>query len=159
MTWFSSKRSSSAVITADREQVWAVLTDPDAVADMTPLVRSVEVDGDHWRWSMDEVPGLGVSIAPAFTVRMESDEPSRLSFTHDPPEGERERAGVEGVYTLTEHEQGTLLDIDLEVRVDLPLAKLAKPAVRTAMDGVLATMGRGFGRALLDRLDADQVDA
>lgn len=159
MTWFTATRTSEAVVTAEQQQVWDVLNDPAEVARLTPLVRRIEVDGDHWRWSMDEVPGLGVSIAPAFTVRMESDEPSRLSFTHDPPEGERERAGVEGVYTLTEHEQGTLLDIDLEVRVDLPLAKIAKPAVKTAMDGVLATMGRGFGRALLDRLDADQVDA
>lgn len=159
MTWFSSKRSSSAVVTADRQQVWAALSDPDAVADMTPLVKSIEAHGDHWRWSLEEVPGLGVSIAPAFTVRMESDEPNRLAFTHDPPEGERERAGVDGVYTLSEHEQGTRLDIDLEVRVELPLAKLTKPAVKAAMDGVLATMGVGFSRALLDRLDADQVDA
>lgn len=157
MTWFSAKRTSSAVVTADRERVWALLSDPDAVAAMTPLVRRIEVDGDHWRWSMDEVPGVGVSLAPAFTVRLEADEPTRIAFTHDPPAGSRERAGVDGTYVLTEHAEGTLLDIELEVRVELPLSKLAKPAVKAAMDGVLASMGRGFGRALLTRLDAREV--
>lgn len=158
MTWFSATRSISAVVTADRAQVWAVLSDPDAVASLTPLVRRIDVDGDHWTWSMDEIPGLGISLAPSFTVRMDEDEPRRIAFTHDPPEGRRERAGVEGTYLLEEHEKGTRLEMDLTVRVDLPLNKLAKPAVRTAMDGVLAGMGRGFSRALLERLDADQVD-
>lgn len=158
MTWFSATRSIAAVVTADRERVWSVLSDPQAVAEMTPLVRRIDVDGDHWTWVMDEVPGLGISIAPTFTVRMDADEPSRISFTHDPPEGRRERAGVEGTYDLAERTEGTRLAMDLAVRVDLPLNRLAKPAVRTAMDGVLAGMGRGFSRNLLDRLDADQVD-
>ena len=158
MTWFSATRTSEAVVTADREQVWAVLSDPDEVARLTPLVRRIDVDGRHWRWSMEEIPGLGISLAPAFTVLMEADEPSRIAFTHDPPEGARERAGVEGTYTLEPHASGTRLDIHVKVRVDLPLNRLAKPAVRTAMEGVLATMGRGFGRNLLDRLGADQVD-
>ena len=162
MTWFSAKRSQTAVITASRADVWAVLSDPDAIADLTPLVRSIEVDGDHWRWSIDEVPGLGVSLAPSFTVLMKYDEPERISFTHDPPEGRRERAGVEGLYTLedVEHdgEPATRLGIELTVRVDLPLAKVAKPAVKAAIDGVLASMGRGFSKGLLKRLDAEQVE-
>jgi carbon monoxide dehydrogenase subunit G len=158
MTWFSATREISAVVTADRERVWSVLSDPAAVAQLTPLVRRIDVDGDHWTWAMEEIPGLGISLAPSFTVLMEEQEPERITFTHDPPEGRRERAGVEGTYLLAEHEQGTRLAMDLAVRVDLPLNRLAKPAVRTAMDGVLAGMGRGFSRNLLDRLDADQVD-
>lgn len=159
MTWFSASRSISAVVTADREQVWAVLSDPAAVADLTPLVRRIDVDGDHWTWSMEEVPGVGISLAPSFTVLLETDEPRRIAFTHDPPEGRRERAGVDGTYLLDEHARGTELEMELVVRVELPLSRLAKPAVTKAMDGVLAGMGRGFSRGLLERLDADQVDA
>ena len=122
----------------------------------------IDVEGDHWRWSISEVPGLGVSLAPSFTVLMETDEPERIAFTHDPPEGRRERAGVEGVYTLEDVEHdgspATRLGIELTVRVDLPLAKVAKPAVKAAIDGVLASMGRGFSKGLLKRLDAEQVD-
>lgn len=158
MTWFESGRTSTAVVTAGRGEVWAALSDPDVVASMTPLVRRIEVDGDHWRWTMDEIPGLGVSLAPAFTVRLDWDEPHRITFTHDPPDGRRERAGVEGEYLLEEHERGTRLGIELTVRVDLPLSKVAGPAVRTAMSGVLVSIGRGFSQALLDRLDADQVE-
>lgn len=159
MTWFTATRTSTAVVTADREQVWQVLSDPAEVARLTPLVRRIDVDGDHWRWAMEEVPGVGISLAPAFTVLMEADEPRCITFTHDPPDGARERAAVEGTYGLEEHPDGTRLDIHVTVRVDLPLSKLAKPAVKTAMDGVLASMGRGFGRNLLQRLDATQVDA
>ena len=158
MTWFTATRTSEAVVTAEQQQVWDVLNDPAEVARLTPLVRRIEVDGDHWRWVMEEIPGLGISLAPSFTVLMEADEPERIAFTHDPPEGRRERAGVEGTYLLAEHAEGARLAMDLAVRVDLPLNRLAKPAVRTAMDGVLAGMGRGFSRNLLDRLDADQVD-
>ncbi|WP_229054819.1 SRPBCC family protein [Aeromicrobium sp. Leaf350] len=158
MTWFETSRTSEAVVTADRADVWAALVDPSAIAEMTPLVERIEADGDHWRWQLQNVPGLGVSIAPAFTVRLETDEPDRIAFVHDPPEGERERAGVEGIYLLSEVEQGTRLKIDLTVRVDLPLPRLTKPAVTTSMQGVLASMGKGFSSALLRRLGAEQLD-
>ncbi len=158
MTWFTATRTSEAVVTAEQQQVWDVLNDPAEVARLTPLVRRIEVDGDHWRWIMEEIPGLGISLAPAFTVLIETDEPSCITFTHDPPDGTKERAAVEGSYGLSPHEQGTRLDIEITVRVDLPLSRLAKPAVKAAMNGVLASIGRGFGRNLLDRLDADQVD-
>jgi carbon monoxide dehydrogenase subunit G len=159
MTWFEASTRSEAVVTADREAVWDVLVDPAAIADMTPLVRTIEVSGDHWRWQLQKVPGLGVSLAPSFTVRLELDEPHRIAFVHDPPDGERERAGVDGEYLLTEHERGTHLSIDLGARVDLPLSRLARPAVTATMRRVIDSMGAGFSRALLERLGAEQVDA
>ncbi|GAA1740349.1 SRPBCC family protein [Aeromicrobium alkaliterrae] len=159
MTWFETSRTSEAVVTADRAAVWDVLVDPAAIADLTPLVERIEVDGEHWRWQLQTIPGLGVSIAPAFTVRLVTDEPHRIEFVHDPPEGRRERSGVEGVYLLDEVDQGTHLKIDLTVRVDLPLPRLTKPAVTTSMQGVLASMGKGFSSALLERLGAQQLDA
>ena len=55
--------------------------------------------------------------------------------------------------------EGTHLKIDLGVRVDLPLPRLARSAVTTTMQGVLASMGKGFSAALLERLGAEQLDA
>lgn len=159
MTWFEARRTSEAVVSADRRAVWDALVDPDAIASMTPLVERIEAVGDHWHWQLQNVPGLGVSLAPAFTVRFETDEPQRIEFVHDPPDGRRERAGVDGVYLLAEVPEGTHLKIDLGVRVDLPLPRLARPAVATTMQGVLASMGKGFSSALLDRLGAEQLDA
>ena len=159
MTWFEARRTSEAVVTADRAAVWEALVDPDAIASMTPLVERIEAHGDHWSWQLSNVPGLGVSLAPAFTVRLEVDEPHRIEFVHDPPEGRRERAGVDGVYLLTEVPEGTHLKIGLGVRVDLPLPRLARSAVTTTMQGVLASMGKGFSAALLERLGAEQLDA
>ena len=158
MTWFESSRTSTAVVTASRDEVWAVLSDPDAVAELTPLVRDIEADGDHWRWSIDEVPGVGVSLAPSFTVRMTWEERTRIAFEHDPPEGRHERAGVEGEYRLADHDAGCRLDVELTVRVELPLPRLSAVAVERTIDGVLASMGRGFSKALLRRLDAEQVE-
>ncbi|EFQ84684.1 hypothetical protein HMPREF0063_10025 [Aeromicrobium marinum DSM 15272] len=106
MTWFETSTASEAVIDADRADVWSVLTDADVVAELTPFVQRITVDGDHWHWELDEVPGLGVSLAPAFTVRMRLDDGERITFEHDPPEGERERAAVEGVYELADASDG-----------------------------------------------------
>ncbi len=153
MTWFEASRQSSAVVHASRQDIWTVLVDPDLVATMTPFVRSIEADGDHWRWDLASIPGLGTSIAPSFTVRMELQEPERIDFRHDPPEGRRERAAVQGSYLLRPHDDGTALSIDLTTRVDLPLARLASPAVTATMRAVLADMGRRFSARLLERLD------
>ena len=159
MTWFEASRTSEAVVTAQRSAVWDALVDPDAIASMTPLVERIEADGDHWHWQLQTVPGLGVSLAPAFTARLETDEPHRIEFVHDPPEGRHERAGVDGVYDLIEVAEGTHLRIELGVRVDLPLPRLARPAVTSTIQGVLASMGKGFSAALLERLGAEQLDA
>ena len=153
MTWFEASRRSSAVVHASREEVWAVLVDPALVASMTPFVRSIEADGDHWRWDLATIPGLGVSVAPSFTVQMVFDEPERIDFQHDPPEGRRERAAVHGSYVLREDQKGTALSIDLTTRVDLPLARMASPAVSATMRAVLADMGRRFSARLLEHLD------
>ncbi|MGJ9411540.1 CoxG family protein [Aeromicrobium sp. CF4.19] len=159
MTWFEASRESQAVVRASPERIWAILTDPGLVAEMTPFVRAITEDGDHWRWDLATIPGLGVSIAPSFTVRMEFDEPRRIGFRHDPPDGERERAGADGTYVLEEVETGTRLSIDLATKVDLPLARLASPAVSATMRAVLAEMGRRFSSNLLEHLDttADEL--
>jgi carbon monoxide dehydrogenase subunit G len=149
---FSASTRAEAVVAAEREQIWAALIDPALVADMTPFVRSIEADGEHWLWSMSSLQVLGTGVAPAFTERMSFTDLERIEFRHDPPDGRRERAGAHGWYELSEAEGGTRLVTSLEIALELPLPRVSSPAVTTAMKGVMATMGSGFSRNLLDHL-------
>lgn len=152
MTRFTADNTSSALVRADRADIWAALTDADLLPRLTPFLRHIDVDGDHWRWELTKVPILGVSVVPTFTELMTFDEGRRIEFHHDPPEGVRERAGVEGWYSLEDADGGTRLGISLGVEVDLPISRLGRPAVTAAMKGVLAGMGRRFSANLLDHL-------
>lgn len=154
MSWFETSTETDAVVPAAPERIWAVLTDPGAVAELTPLVEHIEADDDLWRWQMARVPVLGVSLSPAFTEHMRFEEGRRIDYTHTPPEHGREHAGVDGWYELTAEGEGTRLGIGLTVKVDLPLPRLSGPAVRTAMRAVLGTIGTGFSRNLLRHLGA-----
>ena len=148
MATFSATKTSEATVDHPRDLVWAVLTDPDAVARLTPMVASITPTGDRWRWQLTHIPVLGTSFDPAFTEEMSYEEPRRITFRHA-PEGE-ERAGTDGRYDLGEAEGGdaTHLRIELKVTVDLPFPGLARPAVQAAMHGVLTAMGAGFARAM-----------
>ena len=70
MARFTGKTESEAVVTAGRERVWDLLTDPDAVARLTPFLQRIEVEDDLWIWHMGNIPGLPVKFAPTFTERM-----------------------------------------------------------------------------------------
>ncbi len=153
MAWFEASNHSEAVVAADRKEVWAALTDPELLPKLTPFLRHIEVDGDHWRWELSRVPILNTSLTPSFTERMTFDEPTRIVWTHD-PQGRRERVGVEGWYALEEAGAGTRLEIKIGVKAELPLSRFAKPAVTAAMRAVLAGMGKRFGDNLLDHLGA-----
>jgi carbon monoxide dehydrogenase subunit G len=153
MTAFTVRDRSTATVAADRGAIWAALTDPDLLAHLTPYLRSIDVDGDRWRWHMTRLPVLGAVVEPSFTELMRFTEPTAITFRHDPGE-QREPAGVEGSYRLGDHPAGTDLSIDLAVTVDLPFPQVAGPAVRTAMGGVVAHMGRRFGSNLLHHLSA-----
>ncbi len=157
MTRFSAETTAVAVITASRAEIWAVLTDPDQVARMTPFVRRITADGDHWLWELSGLKVAGIGLAPAFTELVTYDEPRRIEFHHDPPSGAPERAGVDGWYSLEEAAEGTRLETSLAITLDLPLPRMSGPAVRSAMQGVVAQMGDRFSANLLDHLGAEQV--
>lgn len=152
MGWFKTSTESEAVVRADRAAVWAALVDPVLLPKLTPFLRNIEVDGDHWRWELTRIPILGSSLQPTFTEKMTFAEDRSIEFAHDPPAGVRERAGVEGWYHLEDVEGGTHLAISLGVQADLPIARVAKPAVTAAMKGVLAGMGNRFSANLLEHL-------
>lgn len=167
MTTFSATKKSEATVPHARELVWEVLTDPETVARLTPMVRSITVTGDQWRWQLAKIAVLGQSFELGFTEAMTYDPMSTITFRHA-PQGE-ERAGTEGRYDLSDADTGsggagsggagsdgagpgeaaaTHLRIELTVTVDLPFPRLAGPAVQAAMHGVLTAMGSGFGRAI-----------
>jgi carbon monoxide dehydrogenase subunit G len=157
VTRFSAETRAEAVVSAPPAAVWGALTDPDLVAELTPFVRSIRADGDHWRWELTGLSVLGIGIAPAFTERMTYDEPRRIEFRHDPPAGSDERSAVEGWYALAEVAEGTRLRTALEITLDLPLPRASGPAVRAAMRRVIDHMGDRFSAALLQHLGAEQV--
>lgn len=157
MTRFSADTQAEAVVTAPRAAIWAALTDPALVAELTPFVRRITEDGDHWRWELSGLKVLGVGVEPAFTELMTYDEPARIEFRHDPPDGETERSGVEGWYELTEVEEGTRLVTSLEITLDLPLPRASSRAVKAAMGKVVDQMGERFSKGLLAHLDAEEV--
>jgi carbon monoxide dehydrogenase subunit G len=152
MNWFSASNESEGVVAADRSTVWELLTDPDALAEMTPLLQRIDTHGDVWRWQFSAVPILGTALAPAFTERMTFAPEDRIDYHHEPADGHSERTGVDGWYTLSDAAEGTHLAIGLTVKAHLPLSRLAAPAVRTAMRTVIAATGAGFARNLERRL-------
>lgn len=152
MNRFAARTEARAMVRAGRDEIWAALTDPALVARMTPFVKSIEADGEHWLWEMTGLEVLGVGVASAFTERMTFTDLERIEFVHDPPAGKQERTGVHGWYDLAEGDAGTHLATSLEVAVELPLPRVSSPAVTTAMKGVMATMGQRFSHNLLDHL-------
>jgi carbon monoxide dehydrogenase subunit G len=157
MTTFTADTRAEAVVDAPRERIWAALTDPVLVAELTPFVRTIREDGDHWRWEMTGLKVLGIGVAPSFTEKMSYDEPERIEFRHDPPAGVSERSSVEGWYSLEEHHAGTRLVTALEITLDLPLPRASGRAVRATMNRVIDQMGERFSRNLLAHLGAREA--
>lgn len=155
MASFNTANRSTATVTAPPDAVWDVLTDPDLVAGLTPFLRTVRERGEHWVWELSRIPVLGRSFSFTFTERMVFDEPHRIDFSHDPTAGEgEESAGVEGWYRLTPKAGGTHLETSMSITVELPFPGVTRPAVTTAMKGVVAIMGQRFSHNLLEHLGA-----
>lgn len=155
MTTFSSSTTAEAIVPVERERVWDVLVDPALVARLTPFVSSITEDDEHWIWTLSGLTVLGKGFSATFTERMTLEEGKRIEFTHDPPAGAKERAGVHGWYALGDHtgpQGGTVLEISLEICVDLPLPRLSGGAVRSTMKAVTSQMGDRFAKNLLDHL-------
>src|SRR5262245_7300721 len=151
MTCFSATNHSHAVVPVDRKQVWEVLTDPDLLPRLTPLLREIRADGDVWEWHLTRLTVLGIGIAPVFTEKMTFDEPRRIDYRHSPPDT-TERAGADGWYVLEDHPEGTHLEIELTMHVDLPLSRVAGPAVRGVMGSMMQRTGERFASNLLHHL-------
>jgi carbon monoxide dehydrogenase subunit G len=155
MNRFSATTASEAVVAADRSAVWAVLTDPELLSKLTPLVNRIDANGDIWCWHLGRIAALGVSVRPFFTERMRFEQERRIQYTHEPPRGTTERTGVDGCYELSDAPGGTRLAIGLTVHVDLPLAKIAGPAVTKVIKTTMGRTGDRFSANLLRELGID----
>ena len=156
MATFSTRNISVAVVPAAREQIWDILRDADALAALTPLIKSIDVDGDLWTWHLLGITALGVSVTPSFTELMLFDEPREIRYEHQPPDGRSERAGASGVYTLEEvGPTSTRLSVDITLCVELPLPRLARRAVEPTMASMMQRTGVKFAENLYERLGID----
>ncbi|CAN5666761.1 hypothetical protein BH10ACT8_BH10ACT8_06390 [soil metagenome] len=149
MSRFVASTESTAVVAADRQAIWKVLTDPVLLPQLTPLLTRIETDGELWRWHMMSIAALGVSIRPSFTERMRFEEGRRIDYSHEPPAGSHERAGADGFYVLSDVAGGTRLGIKLTLHVELPLPKVASPAVSRVMKATMERTGERFSANLL----------
>ena len=156
MTRFTGTTNSAGIVTTSRERVWDLLTDPEAVARLTPFVNRIDVDGDLWIWRMANIPGLPVKFAPTFTERMTFKPQERIEYDHA-PQGGREPAAVKGWYALEDHEKGTYLEIYLEICISLPLPKAANRMVTGVMSQVMSRMGDRFAKGFTAELGAEEI--
>jgi carbon monoxide dehydrogenase subunit G len=160
MTWFSARTVAWSHVPVSPEPIWRVLTDPSTLAALTPLVRSIEPDGEHWRWTLHGIDGLGIRAQTAFTEQMDFIDGRRIAFTPAPPPGAAERAAIDGVYTLeATTDGGCRVAIDLTARVDLPLPGLARRSVEALMGATMRSTGDRFATNLYEHLGLDPADA
>lgn len=158
MTTFRSRNLSVATVPVEPERIWDVLTQPELVAELTPLVDRIERRGQLWTWTLAGISGLGLEVAPSFTVRMTFTPISRIDYRHEPPPGARERAGVNGTYQITRvGEASSKLKIDLTLSVDLPLPGVSRRAVEPVMATTMTRAGSGFARNLYRHLGLDET--
>lgn len=127
MAVFTARNISVSEVPVVPAKIWPLITDPKMLAELTPLVKSISVAGDDWCWQLAGIEALGISVAPAFTEQMTFEPMKKISFTHRPPHGEKERAGAEGTYTLTPlKDDTTRLKVDLTLSVELPLPRFRR---------------------------------
>ncbi|MAT06616.1 MAG: hypothetical protein CL424_16375 [Acidimicrobiaceae bacterium] len=159
MTTFTSRDVSTAVVPAARDDIWALVSDPATLADLTPLIDSIERSGERWVWQLKGISALGVSIAPSFTERMTFEAPHLIEYEHVPPADSKELAGAHGTYRLVELDpSSTRLEIDITLCADLPLPSLGRRAVEKVMATTMRKTGDAFAARLYERLGIDGAD-
>jgi carbon monoxide dehydrogenase subunit G len=155
MATFSARNISTSTVPVAADQIWKQISDPASLTALTPLVRSIVVEGDLWRWQLAGIEGLGISVAPTFTERMEFIEPRLIRFNHETANGEKERAGADGTYELTQRGEETELKVDIALTVELPLPRLSAGAVERVMKATMQRTGKRFAVNLYHRLGLD----
>lgn len=160
MAQFSARTISASTVPVASEQIWDILTDPGALADLTPLVRSIEASGTKWLWKLNGIEALGMKVEAAFTESMEFIDGRQIVFAHDPPGGHKELAAVDGIYdVIPAGLDATDLKVDLTLSVELPLPRLARSAVEKVILSTMRVTGRQFATNLYERLGLDPTTA
>lgn len=156
MSTFTARNHTVATVPVGVEPIWNVLSDPDLLAELTPLVDHITVMGDRWCWTLVGISALGVSVTPSFTELMTFVPTSRIEYRHEPQPGVRERAGANGVYELIAVDDDTTkLRIDITLCVELPLPRFSRGAVERVMAATMQRTGDGFAQNLYRHLSID----
>ena len=153
MATFTSTRRDVADVPHPVDAVWELLVDPGAVARLTPLVASIDVDEQgRWIWCLQRVPVPGRPLDLTMTEEMTFTPKTRIEFTHAPLEHGL-KAGADGHYELEpQGADATRLGIELTVTAQLPLPGVTRRAVEAAMQQVLSQMGNRFAHNMLREL-------
>ncbi len=160
MTRFSARTISASTVPVSSDRIWDILTNPSALAELTPLVRSIEASGEQWLWTLNGIEALGIKIEATFTETMRFVDGRKIVFEHDPPPGTQEYAAVDGVYDITPAgDESTDLEVDLTLSVELPLPRLSRPAVDRVIKSTMRITGRQFATNLYERLGLDPARA
>lgn len=156
MPTFRSRHRSVVTVAAPPDAIWQLLTDPERVVALTPLVKRISGRRDVWRLTLAGVSRLGYDIAPSFTERMTFVQISRIEFHHDPPPGRHERIGIDGTSQITRvGETASKMAIDLTLSLELPLPELARTAVERLMARMMRRTGRGVVGSMHRELGID----
>lgn len=157
MNRFSARNLSEAHVPVDRSDIWDVISDPHMLAELTPLIDRITVNGEHWCWKLSGISALGVDIAPSFTEKMEFTPGERIEFSHEPTAEGRERAGAQGFYELGDTDDGmTRLFVDITIHAELPLPRASRRAVERIMRSSMEATGNRFAENLYKHLDIDE---
>ncbi len=146
---FTSSRHDTAEVRSSVDEVWALLVQPQVLVRHTPFLHAIDDLGDgRWVWRVGGIRYPGGVFTTSFTERMTFDEPRSITFRHEAA-SRHEHAGAEGRYDLARLDQGTRLEIEVGVTARLPVPRAGRRVVVTAMDLVLAQMGKAFAAGLL----------
>ena len=160
MAWFSARTISQSTLPVASTQIWEILTNPATLAELTPLVPSIEASGSEWLWTLNGIEALGIKLEATFTENMQFTEERQIVFTHNPPRGTKERAAVDGIYDVTLlGPKSTDLKVDLTLSVELPLPRLSRHAVEPIILTTMRTTGQHFATNLYERLGLDPSTA
>ncbi|MFT4990823.1 MAG: carbon monoxide dehydrogenase subunit G [Acidimicrobiales bacterium] len=160
MARFSARTISASTVPVSSDQIWEILADPTALADLTPLVKSIEASGSQWLWTLNGIEALGFKIEADFTESMQFTNGTQIVFSHNPPPGKKEYAAVDGIYDVTPAgPERTELQVDLTLSVDLPVPRMLRPAVERVIASTMRVTGRQFASNLYERLGLDPATA
>ncbi|MEE8601185.1 hypothetical protein [Euzebya tangerina] len=153
---FAQRIISDDRIAVAPARVHEVLSTPEMLAELTPLVASIDVhlagpDGDRWTWQLSGVNALGIRAAPSFTTLMDIGEQA-IIFAPEPGTDERAMASGRIDVTAGSTMEETVVAIDLIATVELPLPQLARRAVKSVMFQTMKVGGTRFAENLLRHL-------
>jgi uncharacterized protein YndB with AHSA1/START domain len=150
MTTFAQRITSNDRIEVQPERLYEYFVTPHLLAKLTPLVKSIDVDDDHWTWQLVGVNALGINAAPCFTTIMDVDT-DRIGFRPDPHADDR--ASATGTITVeADGPEHTVVAIDLTATVALPLPRMAAKGVQSVMFSTMKAGGSRFADNLLREL-------